>query len=131
MTEEPSESRSPRTPPADVVAEATALLGDSPKSKTLRSRIAELKKEQTEAIAKKKQIAKDLRNHQRRNKRLRERVVGLTDEDMVDVIRMRAEKNSRPRKLWRLLQRRALRQGPAALVPLRHLACAAGGRLRA
>ena len=48
------ESRSPRTPPRDVVSEAAALLGGSPRNKTLRSRIAELKKEQTEAIARKK-----------------------------------------------------------------------------
>ena len=93
MIEDESRSpRVPRTPPPQDPSLAAALIAETPKVKTLRSRIAELKMEQTAAIAQNKEIAKNLRNHQRRNKRLREKVVGLTDEDMVDVLRMKQEK---------------------------------------
>lgn len=79
------------TPPATPRSDGLSA-SSSPQAKTLRSRIAELKKEQTAAIQRKKEIAKDLRNSMRRNKRLREKVANLNDEDLVDVIRMREEK---------------------------------------
>ena len=90
------ESRSPRAAATTTAGQAAALIATSPKGVvTLRSTIVLLKQEQTAAIAKQKEVAKELRNHCRRNKRLREKVLGLTDEDMVDVLRMRVEKRKR------------------------------------
>ena len=89
------ESRSPRAAAATTAGQAAELIATSPKGVvTLRSNIVLLKQEQTAVIAKKKEVAKELRNHCRRNKRLREKVLGLTDEDMVDVLRMRMEKTA-------------------------------------
>ena len=65
---------------------------DTTAAPTLRSRIADLKKEQALARARNKELTKELRNKQRRNKRLKEKVGGLDDADLIDVLRMRDEK---------------------------------------
>ena len=63
MIEDESRSpRVPRTPPPKDPSLAAALIAETPKVKTLRSRIAELKMEQTAAIAPTKRTRQELAN---------------------------------------------------------------------
>ena len=63
-----------------------------PSRRALRSKeqIQRLKEQQKVLKAEKEQNRRDIKNAQKRNKRLKARVVGLTDEDLVAVLRERA-----------------------------------------
>ena len=52
--------------------------------------------EQHRLKASRKQIVKELRNAERKRKRLRERARQLTDEDLLSVMLMRKEKKKEP-----------------------------------
>ena len=58
----------------------------------MRARIAELKAEQKKIREENQKCARDIRNAERRSRRLRTRVMGLTDRDLNEVILARAEK---------------------------------------
>ena len=56
----------------------------------LKDQIEALKHEQATMRAAKKKITKDLKNAERRRKRLRKRAKQLSDDDLIAVLRMRA-----------------------------------------
>ena len=57
-----------------------------------RDEITSLRKQQRELVQKKKTLAKDLKNAQRRTRRVQGRAKTLSDEDLLSVLRMRAER---------------------------------------
>ena len=57
----------------------------------LCDRIKELKAKQAAMLAERKRITKDLRNHEKRRKRLKANARRLSDEDLTEVIRMRED----------------------------------------
>ena len=77
----------PMTPRAAVPPSA----GTTP-SQSLNASIDRLKLEQHRLKTSKKQIVKELRNAERKRRRLRERARQLTDEDLLSVMLMRKEK---------------------------------------
>ena len=58
---------------------------------TMREKILALKEEQRVLRASNKAKTREIRNAERRSKRLKEKVGGLTDEDLNEVLRARAE----------------------------------------
>jgi uncharacterized protein (DUF3084 family) len=71
---------------------AAALPAAMPASKlTLQAQIKQLKDEQVQLKQQKQKIAKELKNAQRRKFRLKKRARQLTDQDLVEVLQMRAE----------------------------------------
>ena len=58
---------------------------------TMRANILQLKQEQRELRASNKAKTREIRNTERRSKRLKSRVGGITDEDLNEVLRARAE----------------------------------------
>lgn len=58
----------------------------------LNDRIAELKREQAAQAAERTRIAKELRNEERKRKRLREKAKLMTDEDLLQVLRLRQDR---------------------------------------
>ena len=84
----PAAASAPATsgPPA-VPAEA------QPRSRgsSINERIAELKRLQQEQKATRQRVAKELRNEERKRRRLKERARQLTDEDLVAVLCLRRE----------------------------------------
>ena len=75
-------------------AAAPPSAGSTP-SQSLNASIDRLKLEQHRLNTTKKQIVKELRNAERKRKRLRERVRQLTDEDLLSVMLMRKDKRNR------------------------------------
>ena len=69
---------------------------ESTPSQSLNASIERLKLEQHRLKTTKKQIVKELRNAERKRKRLRERARQLTDEDLLSVMLMRKEKKNEP-----------------------------------
>ena len=69
---------------------------ESTPSQSLNASIERLKLEQHRLKTSKKQIVKELRNAERKRKRLRERARQLTDEDLLSVMLMRKEKKKEP-----------------------------------
>ena len=69
---------------------------ESTQSQSLNASIERLKLEQHRLKTSKKQIVKELRNAERKRKRLRERAGQLTDEDLLSVMLMRKEKKKEP-----------------------------------
>jgi len=61
----------------------------------LLSQIGELKKQQQKLKAEKKCVAKDLKNAERRRKRLRKKAKQLSDTDLIAVLRMRQQMGAR------------------------------------
>ena len=58
---------------------------------TMKEKILALKEEQRQIRAKSKAKTREIRNAERRSKRLKDKVGGLTDEDLNEVLRARAE----------------------------------------
>ena len=58
----------------------------------LNKKIADLKAAQNVMLAERQKVAKDLRNTERKRRRLKERARMLTDEDLMAVLRLRKEK---------------------------------------
>jgi hypothetical protein len=65
---------------------------DGTPGKSVSGEIAALKAEQTRLRDEKKKVAKVLRNAEKRKQRLKTKAKALTDEDLVTVLKMRAEK---------------------------------------
>ena len=80
---------------SDKPATGRAVVRDAggagrPPGQELGSQIADLKKQQQDLVREKKKLQADLRNAQRRKKRLSKRTRLLTDMDLLDIMRMRA-----------------------------------------
>ena len=87
----PSEEQSPEETPG---ASGSAIGPAAPKTSsalTLKSKILQLKDEQRRIRAENKAKSREIRNTERRSKRLKSRVGSLTDEDLNEVLRARAE----------------------------------------
>jgi cytochrome c553 len=56
----------------------------------LGERIEQLKKQQAEQLKERHRVAKELRNAERRRRRLKDRAKGLSDADLAAVIALRA-----------------------------------------
>ena len=72
---------------------ATAAGGTAvtlPPGYDLAGKIASLKKQQAQFLAEKKQVTKELKNAERKRRRLKDRARGLSDADLAAVIAMRA-----------------------------------------
>ena len=87
------QQQQPPAAAAEVTCGAAAVLPPpQPVARSvIKSAIEKLKEEQRKLADEKKSVNKDLRNMQRRKKRLRVKVQNLTDEDLVEVLRQRSE----------------------------------------
>jgi len=85
-------------PPEDVISlldgQELGAFRPGESSSLLNKKIADLKAEQARMLAAKKRLSKDLRNAERKRKRIKERARQLTDEDLVAVLMMRKETRS-------------------------------------
>jgi len=81
--EPPRDAPAPDTPAAarETLTPATSNLGE---------KISALKRQQAEYLAQRKKISQELRNAERKRRRLKERARGLSDADLAQVIAMRA-----------------------------------------
>ena len=77
--------------PGCIAAAPTGAFRPADSPSGLNKKIAELKAEQTRCLEQKKQLAKDLRNAERKRRRIKDRARQLTDEDLVAVLMMRKE----------------------------------------
>ena len=73
------------------LASAIVTISDALPEDALSASIHKLKAKQNELRAQKQKLAKDLRNAERRKKRLRSRARQLTDEDLVQVLMLRKQ----------------------------------------
>ena len=76
----------------EVVAVAT-----TPPASDLASKIQALRKQQQEYIAERKRIARELRNAERKRRRLKERAKALSNSDLAEVIALRALAAAEPK----------------------------------
>ena len=79
----------PADPSGSTPVQATEQSPPGPRS--LNAKIQELKELQAKAMAEKRRLAKELRNEERKRKRLKERAKQLTDVDLLQVLRLREE----------------------------------------
>ena len=79
---------------AQGVAAATTLISTALPQDGLSTSIQALKAKQAEIRKQKQEVAKNLRNAERRKKRLRVRARQLTDEDLVQVLMLRKQQRS-------------------------------------
>ena len=82
------------TPPSSSAASGAPSVPaqDEDASKaSLNAKIEGLKKQQADMTSNKKKLAKDLRNEERKRRRLKDRAKQLTDDDLLQVLRLRAE----------------------------------------
>ena len=75
-----------------VAGTAGSIVTNDEGHESLTARIARLKDEQAAMRASKQTLAKDLRNATRRASRLKKRARQLTDNDLVEVLKMREVK---------------------------------------
>ena len=76
------------------LALTTGTINSALPDDALTAAIGKMKKKQAELRNQKKQLAKDLRNAERRKKRLRTRARQLTDEDLVQVLMLRKQQRA-------------------------------------
>ena len=76
------------------LAEATGTISSALPEDALSASIAKLKKKHADLRKQKKELATDLRNAERRKKRLRTRARQLTDEDLVQVLMLRKQQRA-------------------------------------
>ena len=76
------------------LALTTGTISSALPDDALTAAIGKMKKKQAELRNQKKQLAKDLRNAERRKKRLRTRARQLTDEDLVQVLMLRKQQRA-------------------------------------
>ena len=76
------------------LSEATGSISSALPGDALSASISKLKKKQAELRNQKKELAKDLRNAERRKKRLRTHARQLTDEDLVQVLMLRKQQRA-------------------------------------
>ena len=79
------------TSEASSSGEAARFISAAAAAPTMKARIAMLREEQKQLRATNKAKTREIRNAERRCKRLKEKVGSLTDEDLVEVLRSRAE----------------------------------------
>ena len=79
------------TSPAASGQAAGSTAGSSSGTVSIRDQIDKLKEEQRVLKAANKDKVRHIRNAERRSKRLKGKVAGLTDEDISEVLRIRAE----------------------------------------
>ena len=84
-------SSGPAAAEAPASGEAAAAPPHQGPRAALNSRIQELKRQQQEQKAERKRLARDLRNEERKKKRLREKAKQLTDDDLLTVLRLRQD----------------------------------------
>ena len=78
-------------PPApDPRAAALALIANS--GDRVGDRLNQLKQQKAELARKKKQVAKDLKNEEKRKKRLMDKAQSLSEADLVDILAAKANK---------------------------------------
>jgi phage shock protein A len=58
----------------------------------LQAKITDLKQQQADYLAEKKRVSKELKNAQRKRRRLKEKARSLSDADLAEVIALRAFK---------------------------------------
>ena len=76
------------------LAAATDAFSNALPEDALSASIQKLKKQQTELRNQKRDLAKELKNAERRKKRLRTRARQLTDEDLVQVLMLRKQQRA-------------------------------------
>ena len=86
----PCEAATATAPPGSCGA-ASGSSAPNPPPLTMKGRIFLLKEEQKQLRATSKAKTREIRNAERRSKRLKGKVGGLTDEDLNEVLRARAE----------------------------------------
>ena len=90
-----SSSHEPASSTGGAVAESVG----SNKTEELGAQIINLKKQQQDLVREKKKLQADLRNAQRRKKRLTKRTRMLSDTDLLAIMRMRAAHASKENKV--------------------------------
>lgn len=92
-----SAAPAPATPGArdGTRAEAESPVKSAASAPTLTSRIDGLKAEQTALLQQKKRLAKDLRNAERKRRRLKQKAKTLSDEDLVQLLALRQKPTSK------------------------------------
>ena len=113
-----SESPAPKTPPpgapvadvpvADAEDPASAEKHADKKLPSLAQKIENLKKQQAEQRQERQKLAQELKNAQRKRRRLKERARGLSDADLATVIALRASEADRA------AERQAAQQAPSS-----------------
>ena len=86
----PSDTADAPWPPRSSATAAGSAAPEDPRP-TMKARIAMLKEEQKQLRATSKAKTREIRNAERRSKRLKAKVGGVTDDDLVEVLRARAE----------------------------------------
>lgn len=74
-----------------AIAEPPALI-NPPGAVTLTTKIDSLKKRQANMLKEKQQLAKEIKNAERKRRRLKDKAKMLTDSDLIAVLRLRQEK---------------------------------------
>jgi len=69
----------------------------TPPASDLASKIQALRKQQQEYVAERKRIARELRNAERKRRRLKERAKTLSNSDLAEVIALRALAATEPK----------------------------------
>ena len=72
-------------------------MATTPPASDLASKIQALRKQQQEYIAERKRIARELRNAERKRRRLKERAKTLSNSDLAEVIALRALAAAEPK----------------------------------
>jgi len=92
-----SAAAAPATPGArdGTRAEAESPVKSAGSAPSLSSRIDGLKAEQTALLLQKKRLAKDLRNAERKRRRLKQKAKTLSDEDLVQLLALRQKPTSK------------------------------------
>lgn len=92
-----SAAAAPATPRASdgTRAEAESPVKSAASAPTLTSRIDGLKAEQTALLQQKQRLAKDLRNAERKRRRLKQKAKTLSDEDLVQLLALRQKPTSK------------------------------------
>ena len=88
----PPDTADAPSPPRSSATAARSAAPEDPRP-TMKARIAMLKEEQKQLRATSKAKTREIRNAERRSKRLKAKVGGggVTDDDLIEVLRVRAE----------------------------------------
>ena len=81
--------------PASSTGEPVAVSDGSKKTDELGAQISDLKKQQQDLLRDKKKLQAQLRNAQKKKQRLTKRTRMLSDNDLLDIMRMRAAQSSK------------------------------------
>ena len=88
-----SDSKTSPVPTPEVLAteaeKSTEASGSAKDAPALSKKILDLKMQQAAMLAERKRVTKDLRNLEKRRKRLKSNARRLSDDDLAEVLRMR------------------------------------------